>query len=406
MNSQTLSRSKARYLGLLVAFSMIFTFLHSVGAQDSETPEASSGVTFRVFAHQEGLVGQTTANGHVIQPEDFFVALPCSCALSSNGGNEFQVRLEYNGTSLVVPVWDVGPWNVDDNYWDPPSERTWSDLPQGMPQAQAAYENGYNGGLDGWDRQVQSPAGLDIGDGAFHALGMTGSDWVNVTFLWLDATHVEASPPPAEYADIPTVYWDERPPLENHVATIDDGRYTYLPINGHNVPVAMYDYWLRTGGWWVHGIPVSEFFRLVQEDGTERFVQYFERSVLSMDLSGATSPPAIYSDKLGYNIYIDPQARQPVETFVPNPDFIFFPETGHTVAHGFKAVFEARGGADVFGLPLSEEWSATTPDGRDVVYQAFERARFEWWPDQAGTGAEITLGVLTLEWMQRIGWIE
>ena len=61
---------------------------------------------------------------------------------------------------------------------------------------------------------------------------------------------------------------------------------------------------------------------------------------------------------------------------------------------------------DIFGLPLSEEWSTTTPDGRNVVYQVFERARFEWWPDQAGTGAEITLGVLTLEWLQRDGWIE
>ena len=397
------------YLGLLIAFSMVFTLLHPAGAQDTEittTPEAEAGATFRVFGHREGLVGHTTANGHVIQPEDFFVALPCFCALSSLGGNEFQVRLEYNGKSLVVPVWDVGPWNVEDNYWDPPSERTWSDLPQGLPQAEAAYENGYNGGLDGWGRTIQSPAGIDIGDGAFHALGMTGSDWLNVTFLWLEAPHVEAPAPPASYADVPTVYWDERPPLDDFVAAIEDGRYSYIPEGGHNVPVQMLDYWNSHGGWWVHGLPVSEFFREIQPDGSGRFVQYFERSVLSMDLSGGTSPPTVYVDKQGYNTYIDPEARRPVATFEPNPNFIYFPETGHTVAHGFKNVFESNGGVDVFGYPLSEEWTAVNPDGREVVYQVFERARFEWWPDRAGQGDEITLAVLTLERLQRIGWID
>lgn len=400
-------RARKQYLGVLVVLGMLLSMLHVASAQETEqAPPDSGGATFRVFGHREGLVGYTTANGHVIQPNDFFVALPCYCALSSKGGNEFQVRLEYNGTSLVVPVWDVGPWNVEDNYWDPPSERTWSDLPQGLPQAEAAYNNGYNGGLDGWGRTVQSPAGIDIGDGAFHALGMTGSDWVNVTFLWLETPHLEAAPPPLEYEDIPTVYWDERPPLDDFVPAIDDGRYSYIPETGHNVPIRMLDFWYATGGWWIHGLPVSEFFREIQQDGTERFVQYFERSVLSMDLSGETSPPRVSADRLGYNTYIDPEARKPIPVFEPNPNFIFFPETGHTVAHGFKALFETRGGVEVFGYPLSEEWSTVRPDGRKVVYQVFERARFEWWPDRVGHGDEITLGVLTLERLQRQGWIE
>jgi hypothetical protein len=69
-------------------------------------------------------------------------------------------------------------------------------------------------------------------------------------------------------------------------------------------------------------------------------------------------------------------------------------------------MFESRGGVDVFGYPLSEEWSAINPDGRKVVYQVFERARFEWWPDRVGQPDEITLAVLTLEWLQRVGWID
>jgi len=409
MGAITTSRPRLKYLGLLLAAGMLFSLVHASGAQeqpDADIPAEGGGATFRVFGHRQGLVGYTTANGHVIQPNDFFVALPCYCVLSSKDGHEFQVRLEYKGTSIIVPVWDVGPWNVEDNYWDPPSERTWPGLPQGLPQAEAAHQNGYNGGLDGWGRTILSPAGIDIGDGAFAALGMTGSDWVNVTFLWLETEHLEAPPPPLEYEDILTVYWDERPPLDDFVPVIEDGRYGYIPETGHNVPVRMLEFWHATGGWWIHGLPISEFYREIQPDGSERFVQQFERTVLSMDLSGETSPPRVTSDKLGYNTYIDPDARRPIESFEPNPHFIYFPETGHTVAHGFKVLFEERGGVDVFGYPLSEEWSTIRPDGRKVVFQVFERARFEWWPDRVGHGDEITLGLLTLERLQRQGWIE
>lgn len=392
--------------GLLIAAGLLAILLQPAVAEETSEVAMSDGATYRVYAHRQGLVGYTTANGHVIQPNDYFVALPCYCVLSSRGGNEFQVRIEYQGNSIVVPVWDVGPWNVEDNYWDPPSERTWADLPQGLPQAEAAFHNGYNGGLDGWGRTIQSPAGIDIGDGAFAALGMTGSDWVNVTFLWLETPHMEAPPPPPDYHDIPTFYWDERPPVDDFVPRIEDGRYGYIPETGHNVPLPLLDYWYATGSWRVHGLPVTEFFRQIQQDGSERFVQFFERTVLSIDLSGATSPPRVTADNLGYNTYIDPDARQPVATFEPNPHFIYFPETGHTVGHGFKVMFESLGGVGVFGLPLSEEWSTIHPDGRKVVYQVFERARFEWWPDRAGHGDELTLGLLTLERLQRQGWID
>ena len=38
--------------------------------------------------------------------------------------------------------------------------------------------------------------------------------------------------------------------------------------------------------------------------------------------------------------------------------------------------------------------------------QMFENARLEWWPDLAGTGTEITRGLLGVERLQRSGWIE
>ncbi|WP_282701345.1 SH3 domain-containing protein [Streptomyces sp. CC219B] len=147
---------------------------------------ATGSVTYRLFATREGLTGHTTANGHVIQPRDHFVALPSRRMLASKGGREYQVRLCYRRTGRceTAPVWDVGPWNTRDDYWNPPGERQmWRDLPQGTPQAQAAYQSGYNGGLDEFGRRVANPAGIDVADGTFwDGLGMTDNDWVDVTF--------------------------------------------------------------------------------------------------------------------------------------------------------------------------------------------------------------------------------
>ncbi|WP_235882582.1 SH3 domain-containing protein [Streptomyces apricus] len=146
---------------------------------------AASGPTYRLFATREGLTGQTTANGHVIQPRDHFVALPSRRMLATNGGHEYQVRLCYKGRCETAPVWDVGPWNTRDDYWNPPAQREmWRDLPQGTPEAQAAYLNGYNGGLDEFGRRAANPAGIDVADGTFwDGLGMSDNDWVDVTFM-------------------------------------------------------------------------------------------------------------------------------------------------------------------------------------------------------------------------------
>ena len=357
------------------------------------------GATYRVYGYQEGLVGSTTANGHVIQPNDHFVALPCFCVLSSRGGNEFQVKLEYKGKTVIVPVWDVGPWNVDDNYWDPSSKRKYSSLPQGYPEAAAAFYADFNGGKDGWGRTVGSPGGIDIGDGAFAELGMPGSDWVNVTFLWLDPDHWDLPAPAAGFGDVTTVWWDQRPPLD-WTAPKNDGRFAWFDVTGHNVPNQLNDYWWGNGGWRLFGLPISEFFREVDIDGTIRYVQYFERSILALDpATGAVSRTPV-----GDRSHMDYKASLPIDPFQNTSSAIYFPDTQHSVQNGFKWYWEHNGGQAAFGAPISEEWSETNADGRKVVMQMFEYARFEWWPDKVGTDEEITRGLLTVELIDDLGW--
>jgi hypothetical protein len=143
------------------------------------------------------LVGGRTANGHIIQTRDHFVALPSGSALNANDSTYTYTVNLYNPsngrTKNGVPVWDVGPWNTKDNYWA--AVRTsWTDLPRGKPESQAAYENGYNGGKDEFGRIVQNPAAIDLADGTFwDDMGMIGNGWIDVTFNWVKGTTVDNS---------------------------------------------------------------------------------------------------------------------------------------------------------------------------------------------------------------------
>ncbi|TDC33572.1 hypothetical protein E1211_19040 [Micromonospora sp. 15K316] len=149
---------------------------------------ASPGRTYRVFATRIGLVGEVTANGRTIQPRDHFVALPSRRGLAPNNTGDYTVRVCTTSGSrcTYAPVWDVGPWNTRDDYWNPSAVReNWKDLPQGRPQAQAAYQNGYHGGRDQFGRVVLNPAGIDLADGTFwDALLLTTNAWVDVAYLW------------------------------------------------------------------------------------------------------------------------------------------------------------------------------------------------------------------------------
>lgn len=94
---------------------------HDTGTAPAEpTPTTrASAFSARVYATREGLVGHTTANGHVIQANDHFVALPSRRALSPNGSGQYSVQVCGPARCETAPVWDVGPWNTHDDHWNP-----------------------------------------------------------------------------------------------------------------------------------------------------------------------------------------------------------------------------------------------------------------------------------------------
>ncbi len=326
-------------------------------------------VTFRLFATREGLVGGTTANGHVIAPRDRFVALPSRSALASKGGHEKQVLVSYKGRRAVAPVWDVGPWNIRDNYWEPPEARvTGRGLPRGWPAAQAQYFDGYNGGISDKGYTVKNPAGIDLADGLFwDDLGMTDSDWVDVTFLWLS--------PGAAYFTQPLPA-GVRAPIAPFAST--PARH-YFPETGHSLGDAFKRAWEAHGGLAQFGFPLTEPFTEVSvDDGKPYTVQYFERARMEHHPEHAGTPYEVLLGFLGKAFRgLDPAAA-------PLATARYFPETGHNLGGPFRAYWEAHGGLSLYGLPLTEELREVSPtDGKEYTVQYFERARFEHHPEHA-----------------------
>ena len=116
------------------------------------------GTWQHVFATREGMIGSMTSSLTIIRAKDLFVALPDRRAL----GRDVEVR--YRNRSIVVPVLDVGPWNIDDPYWE--------------RDARPASERGR-----GAHRTPVNPAGIDLSDAAFSALGLRDNDYVDWRFV-------------------------------------------------------------------------------------------------------------------------------------------------------------------------------------------------------------------------------
>lgn len=77
------------------------------------------------------------------------------------------------------------------------------------------------------------------------------------------------------------------------------------------------------------------------------------------------------------------------------PSAIYFPETQHNLYGLFKQYWEEKGGLAQFGYPKTEPFREVNPaDGKIYLVQYFERNRFEYHPENAGTYYEVLLGLL------------
>ncbi len=173
--------------------------------------------------------------------------------------------------------------------------------------------------------------------------------------------------------------------LRVSTAEASDINTVYFPETGHHVSEPFLSVW-RQYGLPIIGYPVSE--RIEQNGMT---VQYFERAVFEIHPEYAGTKYEVLLELLGNEL----AAERSDEPFTwragddPAGSGDYYPETGHFLEGVFRDYWQTYGGLQVFGYPKSEPFEE---NGRLVQY--FERNRFEWWPEHAGTRWEVLLGHL------------
>ena len=152
-----------------------------------------------------------------------------------------------------------------------------------------------------------------------------------------------------------------------------------FPETGHCVAGRFLAYWQTSGGLAINGYPLSDVFVQRLEDGREYAVQYFER----VRLEAHEEVGDVLLGQFGRRIL----ATVPNAPTAPVPPAggtrysRHFPETGHNMAGRFLAYWELNGDLRHFGYPLTEEFEQRLEDGKVYLVQYFERARFEYHPE-------------------------
>ncbi|MEX2314909.1 MAG: polysaccharide deacetylase family protein, partial [Thermomicrobiales bacterium] len=153
----------------------------------------------------------------------------------------------------------------------------------------------------------------------------------------------------------------------------------YFPETGQTVSGNFLDYWNRFGGLELFGYPISEPF-----EWNGMTVQYFERVRMEHQPGMWPERYDILLGRLGAELTaerVDEQPFQPV-TGSANANCDFYDATGHSLCFGFRDHWRKHGGLAILGYPISEEFSeVNAQDGRTYTVQYFERARFEWRPE-------------------------
>ena len=172
----------------------------------------------------------------------------------------------------------------------------------------------------------------------------------------------------------------------------------YFEATGHTLQGEFYQYWKDHGGLWLFGYPLSEEYQEVSPtDGKVYTVQYFERQRFEYHPEYAGTPHAVLLGLLGSDMVKGrtDSAFGRIAAFPSSPSRIYFESTGHSLGGPFLTYWNRYGGLPIFGYPLSEEFQERNEqNGQVYTVQYFERARFEYHPEYAGSPNEVLLGLL------------
>lgn len=181
-----------------------------------------------------------------------------------------------------------------------------------------------------------------------------------------------------------------------------------FPETGQCIEGRFASYWTQNGGLAVFGFPVTAAADEANRDtGNTYLTQWFERNRFEAHPESA-APYDVQLGRLG-----DDRLRQLGRDWKtegreagPQADCLWFDQTGHNVCTDFRAYWESHGlefdgqrgtsyaeSLALFGLPLTAPKRETNQSGDTVLTQWFERARFEFHPNNPAA-FRVLLGLL------------
>ncbi len=178
-------------------------------------------------------------------------------------------------------------------------------------------------------------------------------------------------------------------------AQADQICFPTVPGIGSCISGRFYEFWRQNGGLPIFGYPLTGEFEQSTPNGTYT-VQYFERQRFEAHPSNPR-PYDVLLGRLGDEILLrngrDWRA-EPVPGSIPGDVCRRYEVTRHIVCGDFLPYWFNHGlridrnprpsygeSLALFGLPLTEMKQERNPDGFTVDTQWFERARFEYYPD-------------------------
>jgi hypothetical protein len=108
-------------------------------------------------------------DGSYLNDTDYYVALPYKFT-----GTRSKVRVYYGELSKEGTIMDVGPWMINDNYWDK-GERP---IAESCFLSETPLPDGPNAG-----KIPSNPAGIDLSPAMYKALGLQDNDYVDWEFV-------------------------------------------------------------------------------------------------------------------------------------------------------------------------------------------------------------------------------
>ncbi len=170
---------------------------------------------------------------------------------------------------------------------------------------------------------------------------------------------------------------------------------SYFSQTGHYLTDSFKTYWENNGGLEQFGYPLTEPLQEVSPtDGKIYLTQYFQRAIFEFHPELAGTKYEVLLRLIG-NIITQGRTFAPATDTTSTQTRFYFPETKHSLETNFLAYWQKWGGLPVYGYPVSETFTELNPaDNQTYTVQYFQRGRFEFHPELAGTKYEVLLGLL------------